>query len=39
MKDEPVVIRIMRSTREKLKKLGKYEDTYDSIINKLIGKK
>ena len=37
--EDYVVIRIKRSTREKLAKLGRKNDTYDDIINKFISKK
>jgi len=37
---DSVPIRIKRNTRDKLKKLAKsLDDTYDVIINRLIGKK
>ena len=33
---EYINIRIRKSTRDKLKKLGRKGDTYDDIINRLI---
>jgi len=34
--NDPVTIAIERSTRKKLKGLGKKDETYDKIINRLI---
>lgn len=38
MAEETTVVRIKVSTKEKLDKIGKKTDTYDSIIEKLLQK-
>jgi hypothetical protein len=36
MKKDETMIRVKRKTVERLRELGRYGDSYDSIINRLI---
>jgi len=36
MSEEPTTIKIMKTTRDTLKSIGKKSETYDDIVNRLL---